>query len=167
MATSPTMGTERTPTLPPLPMTPRPDGRWEAISGDTDPHGRHYIRRASTPTPPVATSTMPQAAGRRAIPMSKCDRCSSAARPCCSTSSTSTACGWTRPHRSTLTTACTTTVVQAGRKQAVHLAGRFNSDSHFDGGDDVGNQGAALHAAAGTLGVVLPANGFVILERRP
>jgi 1,4-alpha-glucan branching enzyme len=42
---------------------------------------------------------------------------------------------------------------------------RFNSDSHFYGGDDAGNRGAALRAAAGTLELVLPANGFVILER--
>jgi 1,4-alpha-glucan branching enzyme len=43
---------------------------------------------------------------------------------------------------------------------------RFNSDSHFYGGGDVGNQGAALGAAAGTLELVLPPNGFVILERQ-
>jgi 1,4-alpha-glucan branching enzyme len=43
---------------------------------------------------------------------------------------------------------------------------RFNSDSHFYGGDDVGNRGAGLRAAAGGLELVLPANGFVILERQ-
>jgi 1,4-alpha-glucan branching enzyme len=43
---------------------------------------------------------------------------------------------------------------------------RFNSDSQFYGGGDVGNQGAALGAAAGTLELVLPPNGFVILERQ-
>jgi 1,4-alpha-glucan branching enzyme len=43
---------------------------------------------------------------------------------------------------------------------------RFNSDSHFYGGDDVGNRGAVLRVAAGGLELVLPANGFVILERQ-
>jgi 1,4-alpha-glucan branching enzyme len=42
---------------------------------------------------------------------------------------------------------------------------RFNSDSHDYGGDDVGNGGATLRAAGGTVDLVLPANGFVILER--
>jgi 1,4-alpha-glucan branching enzyme len=43
---------------------------------------------------------------------------------------------------------------------------RFNSDSHFYGGDDVGTRGAVLRGAAGGLELVLPASGFVVLERQ-
>jgi 1,4-alpha-glucan branching enzyme len=42
---------------------------------------------------------------------------------------------------------------------------RFNSDSAAYGGDNVGNSGATLRANDGTLGVIVPANGFVVLER--
>ena len=41
----------------------------------------------------------------------------------------------------------------------------FNSDAARYGGDNVGNLGAALRAAGGTLAAVVPANGLVILER--
>ncbi|MGH3823286.1 MAG: alpha amylase C-terminal domain-containing protein [Pseudonocardiaceae bacterium] len=41
----------------------------------------------------------------------------------------------------------------------------FNSDSAAYGGSNVGNVGATLRADGGTLGVVIPANGFVVLER--
>jgi 1,4-alpha-glucan branching enzyme len=41
----------------------------------------------------------------------------------------------------------------------------FNSDAARYGGDNVGNLGATLRAAGGTLEAVVPANGFVILER--
>jgi 1,4-alpha-glucan branching enzyme len=41
----------------------------------------------------------------------------------------------------------------------------FNSDAARYGGDNVGNLGATLRAASGTLEAVVPANGFVILER--
>jgi 1,4-alpha-glucan branching enzyme len=43
---------------------------------------------------------------------------------------------------------------------------RFNSDSRDYGGDDVGNRGSTLRASEGTLELVVPANGFVILERQ-
>ena len=43
---------------------------------------------------------------------------------------------------------------------------RFNSDSSDYGGDDVGNRGATLHASGGALDLVVPANGFVILQRQ-
>jgi len=42
---------------------------------------------------------------------------------------------------------------------------RFNSDSAAYGGDNVGNSDATLRANDGTLGVIVPANGFVVLER--
>jgi 1,4-alpha-glucan branching enzyme len=42
---------------------------------------------------------------------------------------------------------------------------RFNSDAAAYGGADVGHHGATLWAQADTLGVVIPANGFVILGR--
>jgi 1,4-alpha-glucan branching enzyme len=42
----------------------------------------------------------------------------------------------------------------------------FNSDSGDYGGDDVGNRGATLRAAGGVLDLVVPANGFVVLERQ-
>ena len=41
----------------------------------------------------------------------------------------------------------------------------FNSDSAAYGGSNVGNAGATLRAGGGTLGLVIPANGFVVLER--
>jgi 1,4-alpha-glucan branching enzyme len=41
----------------------------------------------------------------------------------------------------------------------------FNSDAASFGGDNVGNQGATLQARAGTLAVVVPANGVIVLER--
>lgn len=41
----------------------------------------------------------------------------------------------------------------------------FNSDSAIYGGSNVGNMSAALWASGGTLGLVIPANGFVVLER--
>jgi 1,4-alpha-glucan branching enzyme len=43
---------------------------------------------------------------------------------------------------------------------------QFNSDSRDYGGDDVGNRGATLRALGGALELVLPANGFVVLERQ-
>ncbi|MGH2721637.1 MAG: alpha-amylase family glycosyl hydrolase [Actinomycetota bacterium] len=42
----------------------------------------------------------------------------------------------------------------------------FNSDSSHYGGADVGNGGNALPAAGGRIDVRLPANGFVVLQRR-
>jgi 1,4-alpha-glucan branching enzyme len=41
----------------------------------------------------------------------------------------------------------------------------FNSDSAAYGGSNVGNRGDTLRAGGGALGVVIPANGFVVLER--
>ncbi len=41
----------------------------------------------------------------------------------------------------------------------------FNSDSETYGGYNVGNVGATLWADRRTLGLVIPANGFVVLER--
>jgi 1,4-alpha-glucan branching enzyme len=41
----------------------------------------------------------------------------------------------------------------------------FNSDSVVYGGDNVGNGGGVLHSGGGGLEAVVPANGFVILER--
>lgn len=41
----------------------------------------------------------------------------------------------------------------------------FNSDSATYGGFNVGNVGTPLWADGGTLGLVIPANGFVVLER--
>jgi 1,4-alpha-glucan branching enzyme len=41
----------------------------------------------------------------------------------------------------------------------------FNSDSALYGGDNVGNAGAAVRAAGGSLVAVLPANGFVVFQR--
>jgi 1,4-alpha-glucan branching enzyme len=46
-----------------------------------------------------------------------------------------------------------------------HWRERLNSDSHLYGGDDAGNAGAELRARGGELGVVIPANGFVVLFR--
>jgi 1,4-alpha-glucan branching enzyme len=42
----------------------------------------------------------------------------------------------------------------------------FNSDSQLYGGQNVGNFGAAIPAAAGRLQLRLPSNGFVVLQRR-
>jgi 1,4-alpha-glucan branching enzyme len=41
----------------------------------------------------------------------------------------------------------------------------FNSDSATYGGSNVGNMGVTLRASGGTVGLVIPANGFVVLER--
>ncbi|MEJ7785492.1 MAG: alpha amylase C-terminal domain-containing protein [Solirubrobacteraceae bacterium] len=42
---------------------------------------------------------------------------------------------------------------------------RFNSNATAYGGDGVGNRSGKLRAAGGHLGVVIPAMGFVVLER--
>ena len=41
----------------------------------------------------------------------------------------------------------------------------LNSDERAYGGDGVGNGAAPLHASGGTLGVVIPASGVVVLDR--
>jgi 1,4-alpha-glucan branching enzyme len=41
----------------------------------------------------------------------------------------------------------------------------FNSDSAAYGGDNIGNRGATLRSGNGSLGVIVPANGFVVLQR--
>jgi 1,4-alpha-glucan branching enzyme len=41
----------------------------------------------------------------------------------------------------------------------------FNSDSALYGGDNVGNGGATLAAANGQINAVIPANGFVVLQK--
>jgi 1,4-alpha-glucan branching enzyme len=41
----------------------------------------------------------------------------------------------------------------------------FNSDAAIYGGDNIGNAGAALQAAQGVINAVIPAHGFVLLER--
>jgi 1,4-alpha-glucan branching enzyme len=40
----------------------------------------------------------------------------------------------------------------------------FNSDSYLYGGDNIGNFGAALQPNEGAVGVIIPANGFVVLQ---
>jgi len=42
----------------------------------------------------------------------------------------------------------------------------FNSDSALYGGDDVGNYGEAVPASDGRLELRLPANGFLVLQKR-
>jgi 1,4-alpha-glucan branching enzyme len=42
---------------------------------------------------------------------------------------------------------------------------RFNSDAAAYGGANVGHGGATLRAQGDTLGVVIPANGFVVFKR--
>ena len=41
----------------------------------------------------------------------------------------------------------------------------FNSDAAVYGGDNIGNGGATLQASNGAINAVLPANGFVVLEK--
>ncbi|MBF0607652.1 MAG: alpha-amylase family glycosyl hydrolase [Candidatus Magnetobacterium sp. LHC-1] len=41
----------------------------------------------------------------------------------------------------------------------------FNSDAGIYGGDNVGNYGASLTSSGGTITVVIPANGFVVLKK--
>jgi len=41
----------------------------------------------------------------------------------------------------------------------------FNSDGNAYGGDDVGNWGATLSVTSGAANVVIPANGFVVLQK--
>ena len=41
----------------------------------------------------------------------------------------------------------------------------FNSDSGDYGGDNVGNYGVAIPASQGRVTVVIPANGFVVLQK--
>jgi 1,4-alpha-glucan branching enzyme len=41
----------------------------------------------------------------------------------------------------------------------------FNSDSHWYGGNNVGNHGATLPAVNGQIAVTLPAHGFVVLQK--
>jgi 1,4-alpha-glucan branching enzyme len=41
----------------------------------------------------------------------------------------------------------------------------FNSDSHWYGGDNVGNDSATLPAMNGQITVILPAHGFVVLQK--
>lgn len=43
---------------------------------------------------------------------------------------------------------------------------RFNSDSRYYGGDDVGNGASALVSADGELSCIVPANGLLVLMRR-
>jgi 1,4-alpha-glucan branching enzyme len=42
----------------------------------------------------------------------------------------------------------------------------FNSDSSHYGGNDVGNYSSAVPAGDGRIDVRVPANGFVVLQRR-
>jgi 1,4-alpha-glucan branching enzyme len=41
----------------------------------------------------------------------------------------------------------------------------FNSDAAVYGGDNVGNSGAALQVNGGQVNAVIPAHGFVVLEK--
>ena len=41
----------------------------------------------------------------------------------------------------------------------------FNSDAAIYGGDNVGNGGATLQVNSGQINAVIPAHGFVVLER--
>ncbi len=41
----------------------------------------------------------------------------------------------------------------------------FNSDAARYGGDNVGNEGAAIQATGGELTLVVPANALVVLRR--
>jgi 1,4-alpha-glucan branching enzyme len=41
----------------------------------------------------------------------------------------------------------------------------FNSDAAMYGGENVGNSGATLHVNSGQINAVIPAHGFVVLER--
>jgi Alpha amylase, C-terminal all-beta domain len=42
----------------------------------------------------------------------------------------------------------------------------FNSDSEIYGGANVGNLGAAIPASKGRLRLLIPANGFLVLQHR-
>ena len=56
-------------------------------------------------------------------------------------------------------------VIQSDRLPAGGWSEVFNSDSSIYGGDNVGNGGATLAAANGAINVVIPANGFVVLQK--
>lgn len=56
-------------------------------------------------------------------------------------------------------------VLQSDRLPAGGWTEVFNSDSSVYGGDNVGNGGDTLPAANGQINVVIPANGFVVLQK--
>jgi 1,4-alpha-glucan branching enzyme len=56
-------------------------------------------------------------------------------------------------------------VLQSDRLPAGGWTEVFNSDSSVYGGDNVGNSGATVPAANGQIDVVIPANGFVVLQK--
>jgi 1,4-alpha-glucan branching enzyme len=41
----------------------------------------------------------------------------------------------------------------------------FNSDAAIYGGNNIGNASATLPAANGSINLVIPANGFVVLQK--
>lgn len=41
----------------------------------------------------------------------------------------------------------------------------FNSDAQIYGGNNIGNAGATIAATNGNIRVVIPANGFIVLQR--
>jgi 1,4-alpha-glucan branching enzyme len=43
----------------------------------------------------------------------------------------------------------------------------FNSDSYFYGGTNLGNYGATLRVQDGAIDVRLPANGLLVLQKKP
>lgn len=45
------------------------------------------------------------------------------------------------------------------------MARNFNSDASVYGGDNVGNLGMNLASNNGRIHVILPANGFLVLQR--
>ncbi|WP_246078597.1 alpha-amylase family glycosyl hydrolase [Modestobacter excelsi] len=57
--------------------------------------------------------------------------------------------------------------VDPGRLPAGMWQEIFNSDSHLYGGNDVGNFSTAVPVTAGRLRLRLPANGLLVLQRRP
>ncbi len=56
-------------------------------------------------------------------------------------------------------------VIQSDRLPAGGWTEAFNSDAAIYGGDNVGNGGATLPVANGQINVVIPANGFVVLQK--